>query len=90
LAIFFFSHFPCAKTLRQKYSVKVSILVPLEGFSVFDQKGGPFHDQEGPELFGETLKKHLQPGTSLHLLPYHINDPEFTEAIIKSLDQVLK
>jgi uncharacterized protein (UPF0261 family) len=67
-----------------------SILVPLEGFSVFDQKGGPFHDQEGPELFGETLKKHLQPGTSLHLLPYHINDPEFTEAIIKSLDQVLK
>lgn len=67
-----------------------SILVPLGGFSVFDRQGGPFYSPEGPEFFGKVLKKHLQPGTPLHLLPYHINEPEFTEAIIESLEQVLK
>jgi len=67
-----------------------SILVPLGGFSVFDRQGGPFYNPEGPEFFGKVLKKHLQPGTPLHLLPYHINEPEFSEAIIESLEQVLK
>jgi uncharacterized protein (UPF0261 family) len=63
---------------------------PLGGFSGFDRKGGPSHDQEGPEFFEKALKKHLRPGTPLHLLPYHINEPEFSEAIIESLEQVLK
>jgi uncharacterized protein (UPF0261 family) len=67
-----------------------SVLVPLGGFSVFDRKGGPFHDPEGPEFFGKALKKHLRPGISLHLLPYHINDREFSGAVIESLEQVLK
>jgi uncharacterized protein (UPF0261 family) len=67
-----------------------SILVPLGGFSVFDRQGGPFYDPEGPGFFGRALKKHLQPGVSLRLLPYHINDPEFTEIVIESLEQVLK
>jgi uncharacterized protein (UPF0261 family) len=90
LAIFFFSHFPCAKALRRKYSVKISILVLRGRFFAFDCKGGPFHDPEGPEFFGKVLKKLLKPGTSLHLLPYHINDPEFVAAIIETLGQVLK
>lgn len=67
-----------------------SILLPLGGFSAFDCKGGPFHDPEGPEVFGKALKKHLQPGVSIHLLPYHINDPEFAEAILETLEQLLK
>jgi uncharacterized protein (UPF0261 family) len=50
----------------------------------------PFHDPEATYFFGEALKKHLQPGISLHLLPYHINDLEFAEAVIESLEQVLK
>jgi uncharacterized protein (UPF0261 family) len=67
-----------------------SILVPLGGFSVFDHQGDPFHDPEGPEVFGKALKKYLQPGVSLHLLAYHINDPEFTEAILETLEQLIK
>ena len=67
-----------------------SILLPLGGFSAFDCKGGPFHDPEGPEFFGKVLKKHLKPGTSLYLLPYHINDPGFVDAIIENLEQILK
>ena len=68
----------------------VSCLVPLGGFSAFDCKGGPFHDPEMPEFFGKTLKKYLQPGISLHFLPHHINDPEFSVAVIESLEEVLK
>jgi uncharacterized protein (UPF0261 family) len=67
-----------------------SILVPLGGFSVFDHQGDPFHDPEGPEVFGKALKKYLQPGGSMHLLPYHINDPEFAEAILETLEKFLK
>jgi len=67
-----------------------SILLPLGGFSVYDRKGGPFHDPEGPDFFGKVLKKHLRPETPLHLLPYHINDPEFSGAVIERLEQVLK
>jgi uncharacterized protein (UPF0261 family) len=67
-----------------------SILVPLGGFSVFDHQGDPFHDPEGPEVFGKALKKYLQLGGSIHLLPYHINDPEFAEAILETLEMLLK
>jgi uncharacterized protein (UPF0261 family) len=67
-----------------------SILVPLGGFSVFDHAGDPFHDPEGPEVFGKALERHLQPGVSLHLLPYHINDPEFSEAVLRALEQLLE
>jgi uncharacterized protein (UPF0261 family) len=67
-----------------------SILVPLGGFSVFDHQGDPFHDPEGPEIFGKALERHLQSGESLHLLPYHINDPEFSEAVLRALEQLLE
>lgn len=67
-----------------------SILVPLGGFSVFDHQGDPFHDPEGPKVFGKALKKYLQAKGSMHLLPYHINDPEFAEAILGTLEQLLK
>ena len=67
-----------------------SILVPLGGFSVFDHQGDPFHDPEGPEVFGKALERHLQPGVSMHLLPYHINDPEFAEAVLEALEKLLR
>jgi uncharacterized protein (UPF0261 family) len=59
-----------------------TILVPLGGLSSYDQPGGPFHDPEAPVLFYETLKKHLQPGTKLHVFPYHVNDPEFIKEVV--------
>jgi uncharacterized protein (UPF0261 family) len=62
----------------------------LGSFSVYDHERGIFHDPEGPDLFGKTLKRYLRPGISLHLLSYHINDPEFSGAVIESLEQVLK
>jgi uncharacterized protein (UPF0261 family) len=80
LATFFFAHFPC----------EASKAIIGKILFVYDRKGGPFHDPERPEFFGKTLKKYLQPGISLHFLPHHINDPEFSVAVIESLEQVLK
>ncbi len=67
----------------------LAIIVPLGGFSAFDRQGGPFWDPEAPKFFAETLKKNLQPRIQLHLLPNHINDPEFSEFLLKALDHLL-
>lgn len=67
----------------------LAIMVPLGGFSVFDRVGGPFYDPGACQLFAGTLKKGLKPGISLHILPHHINDPEFADAVLMALDDLL-
>ena len=71
---------------RGKANGPVSVMVPLGGFSAFDRKGGPFHDPEGVRVFVDSIKTSLRPGTSFYPLPYHINDPEFAEAIVETLE----
>jgi uncharacterized protein (UPF0261 family) len=81
-----------AQVLAQRCNTAMgpfSILVPLGGFSVLDRQGGPFYNPEGPEFFGGVLKKHLQPGSPLKLLPYHINDKEFAEAVLEAFEELL-
>jgi uncharacterized protein (UPF0261 family) len=67
----------------------LSILVPMRGFSVFSREGGPFYDPEVPSLFAETLEKNLQPEIPLHILPFHINDREFSDSVIEVLEKLL-
>jgi uncharacterized protein (UPF0261 family) len=62
----------------------------LGGFPAFNRQGGSFYNPEGPVFFRKTLKKYLQPGIPLHVLPHPINDPEFSEAVLESLEQVIK
>jgi uncharacterized protein (UPF0261 family) len=62
------------------------IFVPLGGFSEFDRPGGPFYDPQAPEIFAEILKKTLNPEIPLHILPFHINDPEFARALIHAFE----
>ena len=61
----------------------LDIMIPNKGFSGFDRPGGPLYDPEGPELFTETLKEHLNPDIPVHIMPYHINDPEFASEIVR-------
>lgn len=60
-----------------------AIFVPLGGLSSFDQPDGPFYDPRAPEVFLETLKNSLGEGTLLQAFPYHINDPNFLQEVIK-------
>lgn len=66
-----------------KGSGPLDIIIPIKGFSAFDRPGGPLHDSEAPAIFTEELKKGLNPDIPVHVLPYHINDPEFASEIVR-------
>jgi uncharacterized protein (UPF0261 family) len=61
----------------------VDIMIPSKGFSGFDRPDGPLYDPEAPGIFTETLKRYLDSGIPVHILPYHINEPEFALEILK-------
>jgi uncharacterized protein (UPF0261 family) len=65
-----------------------AVFVPMGGFSAFDNKGGPLYDPLASELFAAALKNALNAESSLHLLPYHINDPEFAQELIQALEKL--
>jgi uncharacterized protein (UPF0261 family) len=66
------------------------ILVPLNGFSAFDSPQGPLPDPQAPELFAQVVQENLANQNNLKLLPHHINDPEFSRAIIEAFDDLLQ
>jgi uncharacterized protein (UPF0261 family) len=66
------------------------ILIPLGGFSAFDHPQGPFYDPQAPEIFAKTLKKKLGKGIPLHILSFHINDPEFAQALIQAFETLVR
>jgi uncharacterized protein (UPF0261 family) len=66
------------------------ILIPRGGFSAFDRPGGPFYEPRAPEIFAHTFKKKLKEGIPLHILPFHINDPEFAQALIQAFETLVQ
>ena len=69
-------------------SGQLVVLIPLGGFSAFDRPGGPFYEPHAPEIFAQTFKKKLKAGIPLHILPFHINDPEFAQALIQAFERL--
>ena len=65
------------------------ILIPQGGFSAFDRPGGPFYKPRAPEIFAQTFKEKLKKGIPLHILPFHINDPEFAQALIRAFETLI-
>ena len=66
-----------------------NILVPMKGFSAFDQPDGPLHDPTAPPLFVERLEKIIDNSANLSPLPYHVNDPEFAQAIFETVQKLM-
>jgi uncharacterized protein (UPF0261 family) len=64
------------------------LMIPMAGFSAFDSPEGPLYDPEAPHLFADALQEVLDGNRSWRLLPAHINDPEFSQAILGTLDQM--
>ena len=67
----------------------VKMLIPMDGFSAFDSKEGPLYDPDAPQLFAKTLQDHLNDQMTVSLLPYHINDPEFSLAILDAVENLV-
>ena len=68
----------------------VVVLIPQRGVSMLDAPGQPFHDPDADEaLFGE-LETALDQDESRRVLrlPHHINDPEFSQALVDQFTQL--
>ena len=72
--------------LANKAKGPLAILVPMGGFSAFDSPQGPLPDPEAPGIFADTLKSNFTGAINLKLLPSHINDPEFADEIIATVE----
>ena len=65
------------------------ILVPMKGFSAFDHPEGPLYDPAAPHAFVTMLEKILDNKDNLSTLPYHVNDPEFSGAILEAFQELI-
>jgi uncharacterized protein (UPF0261 family)/ABC-type branched-subunit amino acid transport system ATPase component len=63
----------------------VRFFIPEGGVSMLDARGQPFYDSEADDALFRTLELEFRPGPDRRLirLPFNINDPEFTEAMVK-------
>jgi uncharacterized protein (UPF0261 family) len=66
------------------------VFVPLEGVSMIDAEGQPFHDPEADAALFDALRENLDPRVELHELDNNVNDPEFAEAMADKLDEYLR
>jgi uncharacterized protein (UPF0261 family) len=64
----------------------VRFLIPEKGVSAIDAPGQPFHDPQADAVLFDTLEAGLQQTEHRRLerLPFHINDPEFSAALVEN------
>ena len=62
------------------------VLIPEKGVSALDAPGQPFHDPEADAALFEELESRLEvtERRQVRRLPYHINDPEFAQALVEA------
>jgi uncharacterized protein (UPF0261 family) len=65
------------------------LMLPLKGVSMMDKQGEPFYDPEADRALFNALREHAAPHLEIKELDYHINDPEFAEAVAKELLNLL-
>jgi uncharacterized protein (UPF0261 family) len=66
-----------------------ALLVPTEGFSAFDHAQGPMPHPTGRRHFIAALRSALQDDSAVQLVPCHINDPQFGQAIMEAWEKML-
>jgi len=64
-------------------SAPLVLMIPEGGVSLLDAPGRPFHDAQTDEVLFAEIESRLEKSTERRVmrLPYHINDPEFAEAL---------
>jgi uncharacterized protein (UPF0261 family) len=62
----------------------------MKGFSAWDKEGGPFYDANAVDVFVKTIQDKLPSRIQVHLLPCHINEPEFVRALLDVLGGMMK
>ena len=66
-----------------------SILLPRKGLSAIDAAGQPFDDPEAREALYAAIREHAK-GVEIIEMDQHINDPEFADAAVRKLLDLMK
>ncbi|KAG9449713.1 hypothetical protein H6P81_009678 [Aristolochia fimbriata] len=69
-----------------KSSSKVCVCLPMKGVSALDAPGKPFYDPEATSAIINELEQLIiaTEERQVKKLPYHINEPEFVDALVNS------
>ncbi len=70
----------------------LTILIPERGVSMLDREGQPFHDPVADKALFEELESQIQQTSQRQIvrLPYHINDPEFSQALVEQFEIIAR
>ncbi len=82
-----------AKQLSEKLNKDVSniqVLVPMQGWSAADIKGGSLYDPETNTYLIGILKDNLDSRIPLEEVDMHINDPAFARLAANAMDQMIQ
>ena len=71
-------------------SGKTVLVLPLQGVSMIDAEGQPFHSPEADEALFGALRDHLNDNVKLVEIDAHINDDAFAEAYAQELLTLLE
>ena len=71
-------------------TAKLTVLIPERGVSLIDVPGQPFYDPEADAALFDELTRRLKVTKDRQLirLPYDINAPEFSDALVKAYQSV--
>jgi uncharacterized protein (UPF0261 family) len=66
-------------------------LIPEKGVSALDIAGGPFSDPDADAALFDALENCLsaKPDRRIIRLPYHINDPAFSDALVDNFLEIV-
>ncbi|WP_027556034.1 Tm-1-like ATP-binding domain-containing protein [Bradyrhizobium sp. Cp5.3] len=82
-----------ARTIARKLTSsrgKVKVIVPREGIQEWDRKGQPLHAPAAHQAFVEEFISALGPSVDVAELDAHINDVQFTDAVMTTFDDWVK
>jgi uncharacterized protein (UPF0261 family) len=68
----------------------VRFLIPEKGVSALDAPGQPFHDPEADVALFDAIEDafHQTADRRLQRIPCHINDPEFSQALVRNFLEI--
>lgn len=79
-----------ARTIARKLASsrgKVKVILPREGIQEWDRKGQPLHEPAAHQAFVEEFVDALGPTIDVLQLDAHINDAQFTDAVMTTFDE---
>jgi uncharacterized protein (UPF0261 family) len=69
---------------------RTALFVPLQGVSMIDAEGQPFHDAEADAALFAVLRDEIGDNVELIEMDNNVNDPEFADAMADKLDEYMK